>query len=276
MNSYFSQWSKKLSVIYENPNQMIRWLLNDMNLASDVLNEDVQSLDQKTQEKLQQYLLRLEQQEPLSKIFQSKEFYGRNFKTTKDTLDPRYETELIIDAVKKYKALPESFSVLELGVGTGCVIISLLLEFQNAKGLGIDICGHALQVAKENKETWHIGCRLDLQISNWFQNIPPSIYDIIISNPPYIENQFPLDKSVGAYDPHLALFGGKDGLEAYKLIFKNVKEYMNEKSIFIIEIGFNQFEAIAELAKNNQLYIIDILKDFQNYNRCVLLKTNNI
>ncbi len=272
MNSYFSQWRERLSIIYDNPNQMIKWLLQDMNISYDVVNEDIQTIDLEKQQKLQQYLLRLEQHEPLSKIFESKEFYGRDFKTTKDTLDPRYETELIIDAVKKYKEAHESFSILELGVGTGCVIISLLLEFHNAKGLGVDICNKALHVAKENAETWNMNCCLDLQISNWFQNIPPSKYDIIVSNPPYIENHFPLDKSVASYDPHLALFGGEDGLDAYQIIFQNIKKYMHEKSILIIEIGFNQFDSIAELAKNHQLSITDILKDFQNHSRCILLK----
>lgn len=273
MNSFFLEWVKRLSGIYENPQQIIKWLLKDMGLPMHILECDLDKAENSLKQTLQQYLERLKQHEPLSKIFESKDFYDREFKTTKDTLDPRYETELMIKAVKHHKNNQDSFSILELGVGTGCVIITLLLEFQNAKGLGVDISDKALEIAQQNANTWQVNQRLTLQKSNWFENIVPSPYDIILSNPPYIENHFPLDKSVSLYDPALALFGGVDGLDAYRSIFKSAKTYMHSESILMIEIGFNQFEAIQKLTTDHQLSIINTLKDHQNYDRCLLLKT---
>lgn len=275
MNPYFTEWGQKLSKIYDNPQQIIKWLLKDMGLSIETLWCDMNTLNISIQQNLQNYLERLEQHEPLSKIFESKDFYGREFKTSKDTLDPRHETELMIEAVKQYKNKKDSFSILELGVGTGCIIITLLLEFKNAHGLGVDISDKALLIAQHNANMWDTTQRMIFQKSNWFEDIEPSTYDIILSNPPYIENDFPLDKSVSLYDPSLALFGGIDGLDAYRTIFQNTKNYMHNESFLILEIGFNQFTAIQTLARQYDFQIINNIKDHQNYERCIIVKKNN-
>lgn len=218
------------------------------------------------------YLLLLKKRQrhiPVAKIIGFKEFYGLNFKTNFETLDPRADSETIISAVTENFALQENLKILELGVGTGCLIITLLTLFENASGYGVDISSNALKVATENAKNHKVLSRLKLQKSNWFENLNEKNFDIIISNPPYIcENQH-LEKDV-LFDPQLALFAKNNGLSAYEEILKIAPHFLKESGRLFLEIGFGQEKDVIKLAKN---FIYEkAYKDLGNITRCVVFK----
>lgn len=218
------------------------------------------------------YLLLLKKRQkhiPVAKIVGFKEFYGLNFKTNFETLDPRPDSETLISAVMENFAPRDNLKILELGVGTGCLIITLLTLFENASGYAIDISSNALKVATENAKSHKVLSRLKLQKSNWFENLNEKNFDIIISNPPYIcENQH-LGKDV-LFDPHPALFAKNNGLSAYEEILKIAHHFLKENGRLFLEIGFGQKKDIIKLAKN---FIYEkAYKDLSNITRCIVFK----
>ena len=233
------------------------------------------------QEKLAALHIRLNQGEPLSKIIGEREFWSRPFKVTHDTLDPRPDSETLIEAcLKYYEVLPKPVNILELGVGTGCLLITLLLEFKKladrqlhigGKSLGIDVSEKALAVAKENAKTYGIDentCAW--RHSNWFEYMPKQQFSLIISNPPYIEKEYPLEDNVRLFDPHLALFGGEDGLGAYNAIAKDAKLFLKQDGLFICEIGIGQKQSVTEIFKRHGFHLRQVFKDLSKIDRCLV------
>ncbi len=221
-------------------------------------------------ETFKSYLIRRENGEPISKIIQKKEFYGIFYKTTRDTLDPRPETELIVDLFRKnYINENEKLNILDLGAGTGCVGLSILKYYQNAKCSFIDISENALYIAKENAKILNLSQRCDFKISDWFQNITET-YDVIVSNPPYISKNYDLEKEV-LYDPELALFAENEGMAAYQTIIPTASKFLKSNGLLIIEIGFDQFQKIQEI--QTDLTLLKIEKDLSGiYRTCVFQK----
>ena len=211
---------------------------------------------------------------PISKIFGIKEFFSNEFFVNNNVLDPRPETELLVEvAIKQCLKLRKNFiSLLDLGLGSGCVIISILkqLPMINFEALGVDFCEATLQVAKENIKKFDLERFLKIEESDWFSSIR-SKYDIIVSNPPYIPtSEIPsLDKCVRIYDPFLALNGGSNGLQAYEIISDNAKFYLNDGGVILVEIGFGQLEAVKYLFKMKGFTTILEEKDLQGINRVV-------
>ncbi|MEM7680088.1 MAG: peptide chain release factor N(5)-glutamine methyltransferase, partial [Pseudomonadota bacterium] len=178
---------------------------------------------------------------PLSKIYREKEFFGRTFKVSEDTLDPRPDTEVLIEKVlKRFKSNPPK-TILDLGAGTGCILITLLKELPNTTGVGVDVSIAALEIAKQNAKIHDVDERLKFLQSDWFENVEGS-FDLIVSNPPYIDaNVIPnLEKEVRNHDPILALDGGKDGLDAYRQIFSQTFLHLNPGGKLFVEIGYDQ------------------------------------
>lgn len=211
-----------------------------------------------------QSIERLAAKEPVAKIVQKKEFYSIEYKTTSNTLDPRPETELVIDLFQKY--FPQkgmSLEILDLGCGTGCVGLSILKFYPSAICDFADISEEALDVCQENATKLDLSKRAMFTKSNWLGNIFKK-YDAIVCNPPYIDHHYPLDKDV-LYDPAIALFAGEDGMEAYQKILPNVANHLKNKKILILEIGYDQKEKVASLRGN--LKILEIAKDTNNINR---------
>ena len=175
---------------------------------------------------------------PLSKIIGKKEFYSRDFFVNTQTLDPRPETELIIDFIKNFEENRLTpLKILDLGTGTGCIIISLFLELNkkiNVTGDGVDISDDALEIAKKNARYHNIGDKINFFKSNWFSNVKNK-FDIIVSNPPYIKkseiNFLPV--GVKKFDPLISLCGGHDGLNPYRRIADKAKNYL-KKDGFIL------------------------------------------
>ena len=212
---------------------------------------------------------------PISKIFGIKEFYSYEFFTNFNVLDPRPESEILVDVAKKIlKKNKSTTHILELGVGSGCVIISIMQELREfrIKGTGVDISESSLKVAKKNQKKFKI-VNLHLFRSNWFSNLTNK-YDMIVSNPPYLKTsdiKF-LDDEVKKYDPLVSLDGGKNGLNAYKEIASNVKKYLKLGGVICLEIGFGQRDSVNQICKEKGFELILEEKDLQDIPRVVVYK----
>ena len=217
---------------------------------------------------------------PLSKILGLREFYSYNFFIDGKTLDPRPESELLIDEAIKIvrKRKKKQTNILELGVGSGCLSITLFMELKKLKLkinlIGTDIKNNALKVANANKKKFNISHENFKFIkSNWFLNVRGK-FDIIISNPPYIATKDInlLEKTVTEYDPIIAIDGGKDGLECYRKISRNVCKFLNNNGFLILEIGCNQKDFVKEIFEKEKLIFVKCLKDLAFKNRCMIFK----
>lgn len=189
---------------------------------------------------------------PLSRIYGAREFWGAAFKVTQDTLDPRPDTETIIDLALLRFPVNSPLDILDLGTGTGCILIALLREFKNANGIGVDISQGAIDCAREN--ALHNNCdgRVEFLHGSWLTPVSGS-FDLIVSNPPYIKSAVihNLSAEVKNHDPILALDGGDDGLTPYKIIFPQLKNVLKKDGIALFEIGYDQEEDIMRLAEES-------------------------
>ena len=195
------------------------------------------------------HIKRLERNEPLQRILGEWEFWSLPFELSSDTLIPRPDSETLVEAILKTipdKAAP--LRLLDLGTGSGCLLIALLHELPQAHGVGIDLSEGALETARRNAERNNVAKRCVFQQSRWFDNITGT-YDIILSNPPYIETDTlpTLMPQVRNHDPILALDGGSDGLQAYFAILESAAKHMKTESLLFFEIGFNQRGKVIEL-----------------------------
>ena len=179
--------------------------------------------------------------EPISKIFKKRDFYNSTFVISNDVLDPRPETELIVEIANNYINKNEVKNILDLGTGSGCILLSILKENRMINGLGIDLSKEAISIAKHNSKKLNLETQSNFLVSNWMSSVNYK-YDLVVSNPPYIasEDIKKLSKSVKIYDPILSLDGGDDGLNSYRLIASDLKRIISMNALIIIEIGYNQ------------------------------------
>ena len=214
---------------------------------------------------------------PISKIFGVKEFYSNEFFINSKALDPRPETEFLVDVSKKIleDKVDSRIDILELGVGSGCLIISILLELSNLKtfGLGVDISNDTIRLAKKNIRKFNLERFLKVKKSNWFSNISGK-FDLIISNPPYLKTKeiCMLRKEVKSYDPFISLDGGFDGLSCYREIAKNAKHFLKENGAICLELGFNQLERVNNIFNRFGYKKVLKEKDLQEIDRVVVYK----
>jgi len=214
---------------------------------------------------------------PLSRILGRREFYSRDFFINKYVLDPRPESEIIVDLVKLIHSQLNKrlVKILELGTGSGCLIISILKEIYNKKtfALATDTSIKALQIAEKNIYHHKLSDRIRVLQSDWFSDVHEK-FDIIISNPPYIESKDikNLDLSVRDHDPLLSLDGGDRGLNCYKSIARHAKKYLNNQGSIILEIGNNQRSSVCSIFKKEGFKAIIIKKDLLNHYRAIVFK----
>ena len=214
---------------------------------------------------------------PISKIFGLKEFFSNEFIVNKHVLDPRPETELLVEWTIKnlFKIKDKKISLLELGVGSGCLIISILLSLKKNKvsALGVDISNKALDIADKNIKKFNLEKKLKLKKSDWFSDIHEK-FDIIISNPPYIKTSDikNLEKEVKFYDPLIALNGGFNGLRCFERIATNAKFYLKQNGIILLEIGFGQINPVEKIFEKMGYKIFLKEKDLQGIIRVVGFK----
>ncbi|ABA79067.1 peptide chain release factor N(5)-glutamine methyltransferase [Rhodobacter sphaeroides] len=204
--------------------------------------------------------------QPVGQIVGERLFWGRRFRVTRDTLDPRPETEGLIEA-----ALAEPFAtVLDLGTGTGCIAVTLLAERPAAHGIATDLSPAALAVAAENAAALGVASRLELRLSDWFAAVPERV-DLILSNPPYIaaDEMAALAPEVRLWEPHLALSPGGDGLDAYRAIARGAPAHLRPGGRLLLEIGAAQGRAVAGLVEAAGLARVSVLPDLDGRDRLV-------
>jgi release factor glutamine methyltransferase len=215
------------------------------------------------------YISRREQHEPVSRILGEREFYGRVFHVTPDTLDPRPDTETIIDAA--LGVMPSGARLLDLGTGTGAIAITLLAERPDATGVATDLSGKALAVARANAERAGVTGRIAFLEGSWFAPVEGS-FDIIVSNPPYIPDHEiqGLSPDVRNFDPHLALVGGDDGLDPYRAISSRAASHLAAGGHVLVEIGAGQADDVEAIFGAAGFGGVQRHKDLGGHVRCLV------
>jgi len=209
--------------------------------------------------------------EPIAYLTNKKEFWNEIFHIDKNVLIPRPDTEIIIEQLLKTSLKKAQLQVLDIGVGSGCILLSLLKERPNFYGTGIDICKNSINISKYNAKMLHLKNRIRFFHSS-IDNFNIGKYDIVVSNPPYIEllKLKYLDKDVFNYEPKLALNGGLDGFSIIRKVIEKTSMLIKKKGNFFLEIGFNQKNKVKEMLKENGFYINKTLKDYGNNYRCIV------
>ena len=209
--------------------------------------------------------------EPIAYLTNKKEFWNEIFYIDKNVLIPRPDTEIIIEQLLKISLKRSQLQVLDIGVGSGCILLSLLKERPNFYGTGIDICKNSINISKYNAKMLHLKNRIRFFHSS-IDNFNIGKYDIVVSNPPYIEflKLKYLDKEVFNYEPKLALNGGLDGFSIIRKVIEKTSMLIKKKGNFFLEIGFNQKNKVKEMLKENGFYINKTLKDYGNNYRCIV------
>ena len=209
--------------------------------------------------------------EPIAYITNKKSFWSSEFFVTKDTLIPRPDTELIIEKVLKITKNKESLRILDIGIGSGCILLSILKEKKNFYGTGIDISKKCLKISKINAINLKVDHRLKL-IKTDVDKFISSKYDLIVSNPPYIikKKLKYLDRDVVKYEPTQALNGGVDGLSEIRKVINKSSELIKKKGKLILEISFDQKNKVINLLNKKGFYINNTYKDLADNDRCIV------
>ena len=208
---------------------------------------------------------------PIAYLTKKKFFWNTEFTLSDDILIPRPDTELVIEKVLDLTANKKKLNILEIGIGSGCILLSILKERKSFYGTGIDISKSCLKISKLNAIKLKLTSKLKLFKSN-VDKFNLGKYDLIISNPPYIKN-FKLkylEKDVAKFEPKLALDGGLDGLSAIRKVIKKSSELIKKNGRFVLEIGFDQKNKVISLLKKEGFYINSINKDLANNDRCIV------
>jgi release factor glutamine methyltransferase len=247
------QAGQRLCAIHcDHPRQEARLLLAHVTgwTQEDILRGDG-CLSKAQQTSYEQAIARREAREPLSHILGKKPFWALDFSVNCHTLTPRSDSETLIDAVLcRLSDSSSATKILDLGTGTGCLLLTLLDQLPEAVGVGVDFSPEAIKVAQHNAVQCGLEDRASFLQSNWTEKITES-FDIVISNPPYIETNAiaGLMPEVRDYEPHLALDGGEDGLDAYRTILADLPEVLADGAAIYFEHGAGQADPLSALAK---------------------------
>lgn len=281
---------------YNAINELIKAGINDAKVDASLLINEVFGVDRgfilahgdeeissDKYEVFNELLARRVKREPLQHILGYQEFMGLRFKVNKDVLVPRFDTEVLVEETLKH--LHDGMRILDMCTGSGCILTSLLYYSNECTGVGVDISEAALNVARDNAYTLlknKVDVKCSYVNSNLFDKIPkPSEnnefpydekFDIIISNPPYIESEViaTLDTEVKDYDPYIALDGGKDGLMFYRSIINSADDYIKNGGLLMFEIGHNQGSAVSDIMNHQGFTDVNIVKDYAGYDRVVM------
>ena len=248
-------------------------------LMSKVINENRdyvilnlnKNLDKKKIDTYKNLVAQRSKGKPVAYLVEKKDFWKYEFKVNKHVLIPRPDTELIVDEVLKLTKNKSKLKVLDVGIGSGCILLSILKEKNDFYGIGVDISKKCLNLSKINALSLGVSSRLKLFNSN-IDNFNYGKYDLIISNPPYI-NKLDLkclEKDIIDFEPKIALYGGINGLSEINKVIDKSSKLLKKKGRFILEIGFDQKNNVKKLLKNKGFYINKILKDLANNDRCIV------
>ena len=208
---------------------------------------------------------------PVAYLTEKKSFWNSEFFITKDILIPRPDTELIVENILRLTKQKSKINILDIGVGSGCIIVSILKERENFCGTGIDLSRKCLNITKKNAIAHKVNSRLKLYKSD-VDKFNLGKYDLIVSNPPYIKTcklKY-LERDVAEFEPRLALDGGLDGLSEIRKVIKKSSELIKKNGKFILEIGFDQKNKVTNLLKKEGFYINSVQKDLSDNDRCII------
>lgn len=242
--------------------------------ATEVFAHPERKLTDAEQARLGDMLRRIAAHEPLSRITGSREFWGLDFLLSADTLDPRPETETLVEAVLGRLAdRNRPYRLLDLGTGTGCLLLALLSELPNATGLGVDLAPHAAAAARRNAKRLGLAPRASFVAGDWASSISAR-FDAVVANPPYISSGdiAGLMPEVRKHDPHLALDGGVDGLAAYRAMAADLPRLLQCGGLFAVEIGSGQGEAVASILAHTGLIIEGVAADLAGIARVLVAR----
>ena len=214
--------------------------------------------------------------EPVSKIIGMREFYGEKFLVSPDVLDPRPDSETLIDAAietARRRRAHTPMRVLDLGTGSGCLLLTLLRHIPDSEGLGVDVSEAALSVARANAKRLDLAKKAAFQQSDWLEKVDGT-FDLVVCNPPYIgeSERHLLSRDVSDWDPPLALFAGKSGLAAYERISLTLADALSSTGTGFFEVGFRQADAVAQLFRDSGFDDISFREDIAGIRRCVIVR----
>jgi release factor glutamine methyltransferase len=214
--------------------------------------------------------------EPVDRILGRREFWGRDFALSPETLSPRPDTETVVEAaLAELGDVDGAISVIDLGVGSGCLLLALLSELPNAWGLGVDLSPGAAAAARRNAKALGLAGRARFIAGDWAAGVRCR-FDLVVSNPPYIAtSEIPtLDVEVRAHDPRLALDGGADGLDAYRAILGEAPRLLAPAGLAVLELGAGQAKGVGEIAAASGLTVVRAVRDLSGVERALVLSAS--
>jgi release factor glutamine methyltransferase len=232
------------------------------------------ALDRVETDRVRRLIGRMSRGEPLSRVLGRREFWGLDFALSDETLDPRPESETVVAAVlARVPNRDSSMTFLDMGTGTGCLLLALLSEFPAAAGFGIDISKEAAVTARRNAAALGLAARAHFLVGDWGRALAYP-FDVIVANPPYIATPAlaELPDQVSRYDPKRALNGGEDGLAAYRSIATQLAGLLAPSAIFVAEVGAGQARSVATILGRHGLSIEAIEHDLSAIERCVVAR----
>ena len=234
-----------------------------LNSNEELKKENIKSFD---------YLVkRRKKGEPIAYLINKKEFWKQNFYINQNVLIPRPDTELLVEETLKLFNVNSKLNMLDIGTGSGCILLSILNERRNFFGTGIDISKKAINVARFNAKMHQLSNRVKFYNSD-VDKFLIGKYDLVVSNPPYIKRQDLkyLEVDVKGFEPKLALDGGKDGFSKITKVISKTSTLLKRNGRFILEIGFGQKKKILSILKQNNFFINKVVKDYGKNDRCVI------
>jgi release factor glutamine methyltransferase len=213
------------------------------------------------------------EREPVSRILGQRGFWNLTLKLNSWSLDPRPDSETLIEAITKHVPNKNSrLNIIDLGTGTGCLLLAALKELPNSFGVGVDISDDCIKIAKENAHYNNLSNRTTFLTSDWTKKITDK-FDIILCNPPYIKETEikDLEPEVKSFDPYMALNGGPDGLSCYKAIANQFPQILTTKGLIFLELGHKQKLSVIKIMKTEGLQTLHIEKDLGDKERCLVL-----
>lgn len=231
-------------------------------------------LEESEVDRFREVLARRAEGEPLQYITGLQDFYGREFRVAPDVLIPRPETELLVEAALELIANVRGPSICDVGTGSGCIAVTLLCERTDARAVAVDVSEAALKVAAQNAHLLGVTDRIELKLSDCFDGLSKTTFDLVVSNPPYVSSAAlaGLQREVRDHEPLVALSPGADGLSVIRRLLQDAPGFLNPGGHLIMEIGFDQGEAVQDLIDPNFWRLVEIRPDLQSIPRIVVVE----